>query len=184
MRTRILALAGLAVALPRTVGAQYSDGAWLYGFDEDGRGVRVDPRTGETTATATFTTQAGGRFTIAVAPGSLNLGMGGRTRSLPVLSADHPGVVVRPGVQVASGADGSLTVLVVGIVELAVDDMATVAGIVTVDAGGNVTAPEGVPDPFPASDPGDGSRVGVRPGDVRPWLMFIDPDAVRVYRRG
>ena len=29
-----------------------------------------------------------------------------------------------------------------------------------------------------------GAHLGIRLGDDRPWLMAIDDDAVRVYRRG
>jgi hypothetical protein len=53
----------------------------------------------------------------------------------------------------------------------------------TVGPTGVLSSLEPVRDPFTVSDPGSPSRLGVQPGTDQPWMMFIDEDGVRIFRR-
>ena len=170
------------VTLSRDVMFSYTDGSALYGFDSDQRGVRVDPHTGLVTAVDAFPDRSGRPFTLRVAAGELGVTRAGASRTLPVTAAAYAGRTVHPAIEVAAAADGTLLVLVSGIVELAAGDARDVAGLVTIDAQGRVRAPVAVPVLTSPSDPADGARLGVRPGGSSPWLMVVDADALRVYR--
>lgn len=160
-----------------------SYGTRLYGFDESGRPVRVDPRTRRTTAVDAFAGQSVARYRLTAAPGRLAVARGGITVDLRVTASGRPTSVVHPQVETATGADGVLNLLVTGMIEDAVGDVSEVAGFVRIDAAGRGLV-EGVRPVSSDSDPADGARIGVRLGDSRPWLMVIGADAVRVYRRG
>jgi len=170
------------VTQSREAAAAYSDGKALFGFDPEGAPVRIDPGSGAVTPAAAFVTRDGRPFVLTVGAGSLTIEYGGGTRTLPVRAAAYPGQTVHPSLQAASGCDGALWVLVLGIVEPASGDARDVAGLVRIDASRRVEAPLAVPKTSSASDPADGSHVGVRAGDAAPWLMFVDVDALRVYR--
>ncbi len=172
------------VPLTQWVSLLTTDGHGLYGFDPDQRPVRVDPRTGAVKHVSAFTGQSGDSFALAAGDDQLTVSRGPSSRTLPVRAFDQPDVEVHPWVQAAMGADGSLGVFIAGLVERVPGQAKTVAGFFTVDRQGRVSSADSVPDPSSASDPGGGSHVGVRYGDSRPWLMFVDADAVRVYRKG
>lgn len=172
------------VPMATWVGPHFSDGTSLFGFTPEQELVRINPRTGRLTPVRSFTGQSGDTFELTVTDNSLQVVRGATTRNVPVLAADAPQASTHPWVQAGMGADGVLSVLVVGTVEETIGDARTVAGFVTIDHRARVSAVEPVPTPFSDSDPGGGPHVGVRYGDSRPWLMFVDTDALRVYRRG
>jgi hypothetical protein len=80
-------------------------------------------------------------------------------------------------------ANGKLWVLVTAISEVSVDETYDLAGLFTVSTAGTVSAVSRVRTWYSDSDPGDGYHLGMRYGGTHPTLMFIDTDAVRVYRR-
>jgi len=168
-------LAGDAFALT-------TDGTALSGFDANGAPARIDPATGAVSPASAFVGQGGAEFSVEVATGSLRVTRPGLDVTWPVTSASRPDAVVHPRVEAAMGSDGVLTILVMAFVEVG-DAVEDAVGVVRVDAAGRGTV-EPVRATTSDSDPGDGSHLGVRLGDDRPWLMFIDTDGVRVFRRG
>ncbi len=172
------------VRLAEWIGLLTTDGTWLYGFDEQERMVRVNPRTGAVSRVTAFTGQSGDTYSLAVGTNRLMITRGSTKRTVPVRAADNPTSDVHPWVQATMGADGVLAVLIAVTEEEEPGKARTLAGFVTIDRQGRVTPVETVPDLSSEADGGNGSHVGVRYGDSRPWLMFIDKDALRVYRRG
>lgn len=172
------------VPMKEQVGLLITDGRYLYGFDHSQRTIRVDPRNGAITRVKAFAGQSGDTFALAVGDHDLRITRGMSSRTVPVHAAGLKNLDIHPWIQAAAAADGTLAVFISGMVEETVGNARDVAGFVTVDRQGRVSPVESVPDPFSDSDPGGGSHVGVRLGDSRPWLMFVDTDALRVYRRG
>ncbi len=171
------------VALRRFVHIVVGDGTSLFGFDENGTQVRVNPLTGKITVASDFRGQGGRPFSLTAAAGHLLLTRPGVNLRFDLVDADHPSLVVHPSVEAVMGANGKLWILVTGIVEVTPDEAHDVIGVFAVDADGNSSPVRRVRTPTSDSDPGDGNHLGVRHGGSRPTLMFIDTDAARVFRR-
>lgn len=169
------------VPLASYVGIHANDGRYLYGFDETVGSVRVDPSSGTIEPVTDFAGQGGEQFSITVGEGTLHITRPGVELDLGVESAADPEVAVHPMVEAAMGADGALSILVIGLVEETPGDISTVIGFFRVDREGQITPVAAVREPSSPSDPGTGDHLGIRHGSDRPWLMFIDGDAVRVY---
>lgn len=163
--------------------AQTTDGKDEYGFMA-GRLVRLDPRTGRDTPVTRFVGPGGSSFSVTRASGGLTVVMRTGTATLPVVAASFPTLPVQLNVEATPGADGVLNLLLTGIVEPAGASPSTVIGFVRLDARARVVSLEDVRDPTSAADPASGLHLGVRLDDSSPWLMFVDSDGVRVYRRG
>jgi hypothetical protein len=164
--------------VPRT-----DDGTTLYGFDiEDTTFLEVDPTTGNATETEWFRTRSGSRFGITAVPGKL-------TVSLPDASVEHTltfeaaevGGSAFLSLEVAAGEDGTLHLFIIGFPER--DESLQLAGYMTIAKDGTLGPLEPMRDPFTPADPGSPSHLGVQPATSTPWLMFIDEDGVRVFRR-
>lgn len=171
------------VALARFVNAVITDGHRLYGFDINGNRVRIAPKTGAITAVSKLSGQGGYAFNITLGAGFLRVIRPGVDTRINLTSAAHPAISVHPSIEVAMGATGKLWILVTGIVEVTPQTAETVIGLFNVSSTGTVSAVSRVRNPTSDSDPGDGHHLGIRHGGTRPWLMFVDEDALRVYRR-
>lgn len=171
------------VKLTRYFSPAVTDGHSLYGFDEDGVSVRVKPKTGAMTPTSTFKGQGGRTFSITTASNHIILKRPGVNLRINVVDPAHPTIPVHPAVGAVMGANGTLWILVTGIVELSPTNAHDVIGLFSVASSGKVSAVEPVRTPYSDSDPGSGHHLGIRQGSSRPTLMFIDTDAVRVYRK-
>lgn len=169
------------VPLASYVGIRANDGRCLYGFDEAGAPVRVDPSSGTIEWVTDFAGQGGEQYSITVGEGTLRILRPGADLDLRVESTTDPEVAVHPMVEAAMGADGALSILVIGLVEESPGDISTVIGFFRVDPEGRMTPVAAVREPSGPSDPGTGDHLGIRYGSDQPWLMFIDGDAVRVY---
>lgn len=170
------------VVLPGFVAVKGTDGSSLYGFGEDGGPAQIDPRTGTITAVDAFTDQNVDDYALAVGPGRVTITRPGFSLDLPVTMAGNPAAVVHPSIEAAVGTDDVLNLLVVGLVEETPGEIVELAGFVRINADG-LGLSEPVRPLTSPSDPADGLRLGVRLSDRLPWLMAIDTDAVRVYRR-
>lgn len=174
---------GLArVELPSFFAVKGTDGSHLYGFSEQGDPVQVDPRQGTITDVDAFAGQAIAGYNLSVTRGRLGLTLPEVTLDLPVKAAGRETSTVYLNLEAAAGADGVLNLLVSGMIEDEPGEITDVTGFVRINPAGRGLI-ESVPLLTSPSDPGDGLRLGVRLGDSRPWLMVIDSDAVRVYRR-
>lgn len=171
------------VRLDRFVNVVISNGHSLYGFDEDDSMVRVRPRTGAITAVTDFVGQGGRPFRISVGPGHLRVRRPGVNLRLNLADKSHPAATVYPSVEAAMGADGKLWILASGIVEPSPGSAHDVVGLFAVARSGSVSVVFKSRTLTSDADPGDGHRLSLRHGGTRPTLMFIDPDAVRVYRK-
>lgn len=171
------------VPLDRFVGVVISDGHRLYGFDEANQKVKLAPKTGTITPVTRFAGQTGDTFNLSVSPGYLKVTRPGVNVRINLTAAGFPGLSVNPSVEAAMAANGKLWILVTGIVEIDPDRVELVIGLFNVTRTGVVSAVSRVRNPTSESDPGDGQHLGIRHGGTHPWLMFIDTDAVRVYRR-
>ncbi len=171
------------VALEEFIAVRINDGRRLFGFGETGRLLRISPRTGTITRVPAFAGQGDHTFAITTAPGRLDLTRPGVNLRLRLSSADHPGLTVHPSIEVAMGASGRLWILLIGIVEVSAERSDTVIGLFNVDPVGAVSAVSRVRTPTSGSDPGDGFHLGLRHGGGRPTLMFVDTDALRVFRK-
>lgn len=171
------------VALDRFVSVVISDGHRLYGFDENQEKVQIAPRTGTITTVPTFAGQTGDTFNITVAPSYLTVTRPDVSVRINLAASGFEGAIVHPGVEAAVGTDGKLWLLITGMVELDPDHTPLVLGILNVTTTGVVSPVSPVRRPTSESDPADGHHLGIRYGGRHPWLMFIDTDAVRVYRR-
>lgn len=170
------------VPLPGFVGVKVTDGTTLYGFDEEGSIVGVDPRTGTLTPRDAFAGQAITGYKLTIGAGRIELTRPGVDLNLPVMMAGRESSTVYLSLEATDGIDGVLNLLISGIVEDSAGEMVDAVGFVRVDSNGRGIVETVGPLSSPA-DPADGLRLGVRLGDHRPWLMVIDSDAVRVYRR-
>ncbi len=160
-----------------------TSGASLYGFDESGDRVRVNPKTGSLTPVTMFKGQGGQLFDVSVGTGHINVTRPGVRLRLNLVDPDHPSTPVHPSVEVVVGADGKLWIYATGVVEVSPEEAYDVVGVFSVTAGGAVSAVGPSRVWYSAADPGDGQHLGMRYGSSRPTLMFIDTGAVRVYRR-
>ena len=170
------------VPMPEWISYSIGDGTYLYGFSE-GSPVQVDPGTGAVTSVTDFRGQSGDPFSIFLDPGQIRIIRPGVDLNLPIYSALDPGETVYPAVEAAMGSDGTLFVFLTGIVERSPGDAYDVIGFFSVSRTGVASPVEHVRSPFTEADGGGGPRLGVRFGDNHPYLMFIDTDAVRVFRR-
>ena len=171
------------IKLSRFVNTHTTDGTYLYGFDDAGKKVRVAPLTGKITAVTWFRGQGGRKFQLSVASGYLRVLRPGVNLRLNLEAYGLAGETVHPSVQAVMGADGRLWVLIIGFVEITPENSRTVVGLIDVSASGKVSAVRRVRDASSPADPGDGHNLGIRHGGIHPTMMFIDTDAVRVYRK-
>ncbi len=171
------------IRLKRFVNIRISDGAHLYGFDEEGKRVKVDPVTGRISTATWFSGQKRHKFRISANKTFLTVERPGVSLKLNLASAEYPSHTVQPTVEAAVGRDGKLWILIDGVVELPGFETAPAAGLFYVTRTGRVSPTLSVRSLTSASDPGDGLHLGIRTGTKTPWLMFVDPDALRIFRK-
>jgi hypothetical protein len=171
------------VGLSRFFGPVVTDGHSLYGFDENGVSVRVKPRTGAITTVSNFKGQGGRTFAITAASDHLTVKRPGVNLRINLVDPAHPTLPVHPAVEAVMAANGKLWILATGIVEVSLSNTYDVSGLFSISPTGAVSAVEPVRTLYSDSDPGSGHHLGIRQGSSRPTLMFIDTDAVRVYRK-
>jgi hypothetical protein len=171
-----------SVKLKQWVSIHSNDGSYLYGFNTGDQIVRVNPRTGAITKVTWMRGQGGRKFTLGVGNGFLTVRRPGVSLKLALASAEHPGKTLYPQLEATMGKDGRLWILISAIVEVSATEYADAVGLISVSTSGKVSAVQPVRTVTSDSDPGDGLHLGVRIGSSKPWLMFIDTDAARVYR--
>jgi hypothetical protein len=173
------------VTIPATFSTRTDDGEALYGFSDEGETLRADPRAGTVDAVDWMQTRAGTRFRISNGSDGLTVELpdaeGAPVETIRLVYADDPSIIAHVGLEAASGEDGSLFLYLYGGTDSGVGGQ--LGGFLTISAEGVVSALEPTRDPFSAADPGSPAHLGVRPGTSTPWLMFVDPDGVKVFTR-
>jgi hypothetical protein len=173
-----------AVELPTLFIILTDDGTSLYGSNDTGDLVRVDPVSGETTTVDWFGNRAGTRYRLRAQGDVITIDLPDTTIGQVVIHLVYAGDETVPayaGVEANTGADGSLFLFLYGGTDSG--EGGQLAGFVAISPDGVVSPIEPSRDPFSDSDPGSPAHLGVRPGDSVPWLMFVDTDGVHVYRR-
>jgi hypothetical protein len=135
------------------------------------------------TTVSSFKGQGGRTFSITAASDHISVKRPGVNLRINLIDPTHPSLAVHPAVEAVMASNGKLWILATGIVELSPGNAYDVAGLFSVSASGAVSAVEPVRTLYSETDPGSGHHLGIRQGSSRPTLMFIDTDAVRVYRK-
>ncbi len=161
-----------------------TDGVHLYGLGfEDATPYRLDPESPLPEAVDYLMTRAQTPFMIVVQGDEILVDLPelGVTRTLQLRYSEEPEVSVFGGIEVETGADGTLFILIDGAPES--EESLGVGGFLSISPQGVVSDVEPIRQLFSPADPGSPARLGVLPGTTTPWLMMIDEDGVRVYTR-
>jgi hypothetical protein len=164
---------------------QTTDGELLFGFSvEDQLPRSLDPGELVPEVVDFFLARDGSRYMARVVEDQVlvELPDAGVTRILQMRFAQDPEVPVRAGIEVDTGADGTLFILFYGAPES--DESLGVGGFVSIDPQGMVSEAGPIVDPSSLSDPGSPSRLGVTPGTSTPWIMVVWEDGVHVFTKG
>ncbi len=184
--TQLLVLAGEVISLvdaAAEVGLVTTDGAALFGQDYESGGMAAVTTDGAVTPIEFLNTRAGTRFGFRSMGDEhiIELPDAGVTRQVILRWADDPLSPAFAGTEVETGPDGTLHVYLYGAPE--VDESIQLAGYYSVSPTGEVSAVETSRNPFSPSDPGSPAHLGIDFATGQPWLMFVDPDGVRVLTR-
>jgi hypothetical protein len=164
---------------------QTTDGELLFGFSvEDQLPRSLDPGELVPEVVDFFLARDGSRYMARVVEDQVlvELPDAGVTRILQMRFAQDPEIPVRAGIEVDTGADGTLFILFYGVPES--DESLGVGGFVSIDPQGMVSEAGPIVDPSSLSDPGSPSRLGVTPGTSTPWIMVVWEDGVHVFTKG
>jgi hypothetical protein len=161
-----------------------TDGGLLYGFDgEDGAPHSLDPDNPQPAPVQWFLARDGSRYMVTLNDGEMLVEMpdSGLTRILQMRFSEDPEVVARGGIEVETGLDGTIFIMMYGVPES--DETLGIGAFVSVAPDGAVSESEPIAEPFSPSDPGSPSHLGVTPGTSTPWNMLVGEDGVHVFTR-
>jgi hypothetical protein len=159
-----------------------TDGSLLYGFSfADDAPTSLDPATFEVAPTEWFLARDGSRYMVTVTDTEVivELPDAGVTKTLQLRFSEDPEVAAGAGIEVETGADGSLFILFYG--APISDEIFGIGSLVRIRPDGFVEEAMPIVDPFSPADPGSPSHLGVTPGTSSPWLMVVAEDGVHVY---
>jgi hypothetical protein len=161
-----------------------TDGALLYGFDgDDGAPHSLDPEEPLPVPVSWFLARDGSRYMVTLNDGEMLLEIpdSGLTRTLQMRFSEDPEVIARAGIEVETGVDGTIFIMMYGAPES--DETLGIGGYVSVAPDGAVSETEPIAEPFSPSDPGSPSHLGVTPGTSTAWIMLVGEDGVHVFTR-
>ncbi|HEU5083109.1 MAG TPA: hypothetical protein VFU14_07205 [Acidimicrobiales bacterium] len=170
------------VALDRQVAVKADDGALLYGHGSEDQLLAVDIASASVREVDAFRSRAGARYQLMRDGTALRLTLPDRRieHRWPMVAAET-GAPAAGAISLVSTADGRLHLFVDGAAE---DEEGTGrSGYGIIEPSGELHASEPTRDPWGPGDDGTGSRLAARPGGDEVWLITIDTDAVRLYRR-
>ncbi|HLF43155.1 MAG TPA: hypothetical protein VJA46_06460 [Acidimicrobiia bacterium] len=164
-----------------------TDGTYLYGLSfEDATPYQLDPNDPPGVPVDWLMTRAGTRFSIVVQGDEIVVQLPDAavpvTRTLQLRYSEDPEVIAHAGIEVETGIDGSIFILLYGAPES--DETLAIGGFLTISPDGVVSEVEPIRNPFSPADTGSPAHLGVIPGTSTPWLMVVDEDGVRIYTRG
>jgi len=160
-----------------------TDGALLYGLGNDGVPHALDPSQPVLDPVDWLRARDGSPFMVTVNGDEILLELpdAGLTRRLRMRYSEDPEVVAHGAIEVETGADGTIFLVVYGIPES--DETLGIGGFVAVSPDGQVSQMEPMVDPFSPADPGSPSHLGVTPGTSTPWIMVVWEDGVHVFTK-
>jgi hypothetical protein len=163
-----------------------TDGTYLYGHTvEDNSPYRVDPNDPVAEAVDWFMASDGSRYMVTVIEDEVLVELPDAavpvTRTLRMRYSEDPEVIARGAVQVETGADGTLFVLLYG-VPMSGDPL-DIGGLITISPDGEVSEAAEITNLFSSSDTGSPAHLGVTPGSSNPWIMVVGEDGVHVFSK-
>jgi len=160
-----------------------TDGLFLFGTSADGAIFRLANWEASVTQVGWISSRDRGRYRVTVDRDELHIELpdAGVTRTIQMRLEEQPEVVVHFGVQVETGVDGTLFILVFG--APLTDPNLGVGGLLTVASDGTVGRMQPIVDLFSSADPGSPAHLGVRPGTSTPWVMVIGETGVHIHVR-
>ena len=160
-----------------------TDGELLYGLGSDGSPHALDPAQPVLDPVDWLLARDGTPFMVTVNGDEIVLELpdAGLTRTLQMRYSDDPEVVAHGAIEVETGVDGTIFIVVYGIPES--DETLGIGGFVSVSPDGQVGQMEPIVDPFSPADSGSPSHLGVTPGTSTPWIMVVWEDGVHVFTR-
>ncbi len=164
-----------------------TDGTYLYGLSfEDSAPYQLDPDQPPGNRVNWLMSRAGTRFSIVVQSDEVVIELPDAvipmTRTLQLRFSEDPSVIAHAGIEVETGVDGTIFLLLYGAPES--DETLGIGGYLSISSQGEVGDVEPIRDPFSPADPGSPAHLGVTPKTSDPWLMMVDEDGVRIYRQG
>jgi hypothetical protein len=163
-----------------------TDGTYLYGHTvEENSPYRIDPNDPVAEAVDWFMASDGSRYMVTVIEDEVLVELPDAavpvTRTLRMRYSEDPEVIARGAVQVETGADGTLFVLLYG-VPMSGDPL-DIGGLVTISPDGEVSEAAEITNLFSSSDTGSPAHLGVTPGSSDPWMMVVGEDGIHVFSK-
>ncbi len=160
-----------------------TDGELLYGLGSDGAPHALNPAQPVLDPIDWLLARDGTPFMVTVTGDEIVLELpdAGLIRTLQMRYSDDPEVVAHGAIEVETGVDGTIFIVVYGIPES--DETLGIGGFVSVSPDGQVGQMEPIVDPFSPADSGSPSHLGVTPGTSTPWIMVVWEDGVHVFTR-
>ena len=160
-----------------------TDGELLYGLANDGAPQALDPAQPILDPVDWLRARDGSPFMVTVNDDEIVIELpdAGLTRTLQMRYSEDPEVVAHGGIEVETGIDGTIFIMIYGAPES--DESLGIGGFVSVGQDGTVRQTEPIVEPFSPSDPGSPSHLGVTPGTSTPWIMVVGEDGVHVFSR-
>jgi hypothetical protein len=161
-----------------------TDGTHLYGFSaEDNAPHRLDPDDPIAEPVEWFMARDGSRYMVTVDKDEIVVELPDAavplTRTLLMRYSEDPDVVARGAIEVETGADGTLFMLMYGAPMSG--ELLDIGALITIGPQGEVSEAMPLPDLFTSADTGSPARLGVTPGTASPWIMVVGEDGIRVF---
>jgi hypothetical protein len=161
---------------------QTTDGERLFGFSlEDQLPRSLTPGDEVPEVVEFFQTREGNDYMVRLVEDQVIVALpdSGLIRVLQMRYSEDSTVPVRGTIEVDTGSDGTLFLLLYGLPES--DETLDVGGFVSIGPDGEVSDVQPVADLFSLSDPGSPAHLGVTPGTSTPWIMVVGEDGVHVH---
>ena len=161
-----------------------TDGTYLYGQTiENNAPYRLDPNDPEAEPVDWFMARDGSRYIVTVNEDEILVELPDAavplTRTLRMRYSEDPEVIARGAVEVETGADGTLFILLYGAPMSG--ELLDIGGLVTISPNGEVSAATEITNLFSSADTGSPAHLGVTPGSSDPWIMVVGEDGIHVF---
>lgn len=161
-----------------------TDGSYLYGQTvDDNAPYRLDPNDPEAEPVDWFMARDGSRYMVTVNEDEILVELPDAavplTRTLRMRYSEDPEVIARGAVEVETGADGTMFMLLYG-APMSGDHL-DIGGLVTISPNGEVSEATEITNLFSSADTGSPARLGVAPGNSDPWIMIVGEDGIHVF---